>query len=231
MRSLLAGIVAIHLAACGSENAPKAAPRPAEDATVSAPRYLVVSLRRIQILDRHPGTEEVVPRRDGDHYALTDYDGRPADQRPEIHTYEMTVAVPEQGPTTFEKSLDDARGYRWLLMTRGWTVEGDKIRLNAYETANAQTRWGDRTGVGPNPLAHDQAAVAVDRWLDAQVAHDRAKDAAGNDYSYWEIEELRFGPITASPPADALRGTPEDPGLQNERRLHWSHADNLLVVP
>ena len=114
-----------------------------------------------------------------------------------------------------------------MLLARGWRVEADgKVRVNAYEVANAQTRWGDRNGVGPNASALDQLALAPDRWAAVQVTRDQQRELI-----YYELEEIKYGPITETPPADAVRGKPEEAGLQNERRGHWDHADNLMKVP
>jgi hypothetical protein len=239
-RWVLAGIVAL-LAACGSERPPKEASQAVEDGAVTGPRFLVVSFRRIQIIDRHPGAQEVYLRRDatpnGDsfdyHYKLAEYEGRPPDQRPEIHSYDLTLAVPEKVPTTFTRTLDEARGYRWMMTSRGWRTEDDgTVRLDAEETSNAQTRWGEGSGAGPNGSALVEITVPLGRWAaGGDVLHGREKDDQGRDYSYWELEEIRYGPITETPPADADRGVAETPGAQDQRRLEWPHAENVMKVP
>jgi hypothetical protein len=157
MRLLLVGTLAF-VTACGSERAPKEAAQSVEDAPVSGPRFLVVSIRRIEILDRHPEDGDVLPKRDTTpngatfdvRYAEPDYGARPPDRRPEMHTYEVKLAVPEHEPTTFTRTLDDARGYRWMMLARGWEIEGDgTARLLAYETANAQMSSATGPTVGP----------------------------------------------------------------------------------
>jgi hypothetical protein len=228
--------IAMLLAACGSERASQPTSKVVdEDANVRGSRFLVVSIRRIDIIDRHPEDGEVLPKQEatpnGDgvdvHFVSPDYGARAPDRRPEMHSYDVTIAVPEEAPTTFEHTLDATRGYRWMLLARGWRVQDDgKVHLDAYEVANAQTRWGDRNGVGPNAAFLDQTALPPDRWAAMQVTRDQQRD-----FIYYELEEIKFGPITATPPADAVRGKPEEPGLQSDRRLHWDHPDNLMKVP
>jgi hypothetical protein len=237
MRTMRAAVAValVLLGACrGGDRAAAhdAAPPPADS---SGQRFLIVTIRRIDIIDRHPEDGDVLPKRDptpnGDsfdvHFASPDYGARAPDRRPEMHTYDVTIAVPEEAPTTFERTLDATRGFRWMLLARGWRVGDDgKVRLNAYEVANAQTRWGDGSGVGPNASVLAELALTPDRWAAVQVTRDQQRD-----FIFYELEELKYGPITATPPADAVRGKPEEPGLQNDRRLHWDHADNLMKVP
>src|SRR5688500_4039538 len=108
MRLLLVGTLAF-VAACGSERAPKEAAQLGEDATVTGSRFLLVSLRRIEILDRHPDDGDALPKRNTTpngatfdvRYRDPDYGARPPERRPELHTYEVKLAVPEHEPTTF----------------------------------------------------------------------------------------------------------------------------------
>jgi hypothetical protein len=225
MRSLLAGIVAIHLLACGTDNAPKAAPRPAEDATVSAPRFLVVSLRRIQIIDRHPEDGDVMPEvGDDGRYVVGEIAARAPDRRPEVHTYEATLAVPENVATTFELTLDPARDYKLVLLSRGWITDANgDLRVDGYESGNVQIHAGGSARQGPNASRLDQLSLHPEKWHATQVMREQ-----GEGYLYLELEELRYGPITSSPPADAQRGVAESPADQEQRRMKWpAHALEL----
>ena len=47
----------------------------------------------------------------------------------------------------------------------------------------------------------------------------------------YELEEIKFGPITTTPPADALRGTPETAWDQQQRKYQWMVRENLRAVP
>lgn len=184
---------------------------------MTEPRFLVVALRRTQIIDRHPEDGEPIeskPGADG-RYVLPSYDKRAAAHRPEIHTYDVTLAVPERDPVTFDIALDESSQYRLLVLARGWTVEpGGTVRLGALETTNWSIVHSTGAGEGPNPSNWSIMPLALDAWQHADVM--RARDRG---FAYDEHHEVRFGPITTQPPGDARRGTPTTVAAQEQLRI------------
>lgn len=193
----------------------------------AAQRFLVVALRRIQVIDRHPEDGEPVdakPTADG-RFVPPSFDSRPEAHRPEVHTYDVTLAVPERDPVTFDLALDEPSQYRLLVLARGWTIEPDgAIRLSALETTNWSIVHSNGAGEGPNPRNWSLIPLAPDKWQYAEIM--RARDRA---FWYYEYREVRFGPITAQPLADARRGTPTTTVEQERLRIEMPQLRKVTL--
>jgi len=182
----------------------------------AAPRFLAVAVRRIQIIDRHPEDGEPVdkPSADG-RFVPPSFDSRPEAHRPEIHDYTVTLAVPERDSVTFDLVLDEPSQYRLLVLARGWSVEPEgAIRLSALETTNWLIVHSEGLGEGPNPRNWSLMPLPPGKWQHAEIM--RARDRT---FWYYEYHEVRFGPITSQPPADARRGTPMTVAEQEKVRI------------
>jgi hypothetical protein len=230
-RNAITAMVLVPLFACSSKpDSSHASPAPEaraaaeastpEAGTVTEPRFLVVAIRRIQIIDRHPedGEERVEHAPSDGRFVIPSYATRPQARRPDRHAYDVTLAIPEAEIVSFEVPLDERSQYRLWVHSRGWTVDSDgKIRWNAVEATNWSIKHSNGAGEGPNPSSWDVQPLPLDTWTGFDVM--RARD---RDFAYYEHHELRYGPITAQPPTDALRGAPDTAEAQKQKELNGS---------
>jgi len=233
LRNAITAMLLVPLLACSSKHdsshaapAPEAravteAPPPTPEAgTVTEPRFLVVAIRRIQIIDRHPedGEERAEPSPSEGRLVVPSYAKRAEAHRPERHVYDVTLAIPETEIVSFDVALDERSQYRLSVHSRGWTVDSDgKIRWNAVEATNWSIKHSNGAGEGPNPARWEVQPLPLDHWASFDVM--RARDRG---FSYYEHHEVRYGPLTAQPPKDALRGTPDTVEAQKQKELSGS---------
>lgn len=230
MRSLvIAGLVA-ELIGCNSRPAPPPAPAASEagPSVAPAPRFLVVQLRRIQIIDRHPEDGDEPPSNaTTPRYAIPSYAARPADHRPEIHTYDRTLAIPELATQTFDLALDDAAQYHLVVLARGWAEGPDhEIRLDSTELTTWAIAHSTGGAEGPNPTSWGAVPLALDAWHGSDVMRVRERS-----FVYYELAERRYGPIVTAPPADALRGAPDTLAGQETRRIDATRQARRVELP